>query len=71
MKDERVTVRFSYKVNMGNYETLDIDYGVAATVEPGETRQDVFNEIYTWTQNMVGEEMEKARKSSRVNRGRS
>lgn len=52
---------------MGDYETLDVDYSLAADVEPSETKEEVFNTLYDWVSTEVGKEMKKAKDSSRVN----
>lgn len=67
MKNKRVEVRLGYKVNMGNFETLDISYGIEAEVEDGESHDEVFQKLYGWTEQKVGEEIAKARSASRVN----
>lgn len=67
MKNKRISVRLGYKVNMGDFETLDIDYSISADLEEGEDREEVFKELYDWTEHKVGEEMTKARAASRVN----
>lgn len=67
MKDKRLHVGLGYKVNMGNYETLDINYSLEGTLEEGETLEATFAKMYGWVNEKVGQEMAKARAASRVN----
>ena len=67
MQKKRVSVRLAYKVNMGNYETLDIDYGAEGEQDgPHDTLDSMFEELYDWVNTKVGEEMKRARAASKV-----
>lgn len=68
MKSKRIGVRLGYKVNMGNYETLDIDYSFSAELDENEDKDEAFEKIKGWVDEKVGEEMQKAREASRVNK---
>lgn len=45
MPNNRVKVSLSYKVNMGNFETLGIEYGLEADTLDGETTKQAFDRI--------------------------
>lgn len=66
MKSQRVTVRMGYKVNMGNYETMDIDFAVSADVEEGQSRSEAFEEVYEWVSDRLGREIKEANQASRA-----
>ena len=66
MRTKEIEVRLGYKVNMGNFETLDISYSITAELEAGDDREEAFAKLYGWTEQKVGEEIAKARSASRV-----
>jgi len=66
MKDVKIGVNLGYKVNMGNYETMDIHFEMSGTLEPGEDAEEEFERIKKWVSNKVGEEMVAARAASRT-----
>lgn len=70
MRVKEIDVRLGYKVNMGNFETLDISYGIVGELEEGDNKDEVFAKLYGWTNTKVGEEIAKARNASRVNQVR-
>lgn len=61
----RVTVRMGYTVNMGDYETLRIDFGIEDDVKADEKSGECFNRLYDWTERRLAAEIDKARKVSR------
>lgn len=67
MRTKEIEVRLGYKVNMGNFETLDISYSITGELEAGDNREEAFDKLYAWTEQKVGEEIAKARNASRVN----
>jgi len=70
MKAKEIEVRLGYKVNMGNFETLDISYSITGELEAGDDKDEAFDKLYAWTEEKVGEEIAKARSASRVNQVR-
>lgn len=42
---ERVYVRLSHKVNLGNYEMLEVTCGVDVAIEPGESIKAAFARV--------------------------
>lgn len=53
----RVQVRLCYKINMGNYETADIDITVADDARPDETHEQAFNRVYNFVEKKLSEKV--------------
>lgn len=67
MRASEIEVRLGYKVNMGNFETLDVSYSITGVLEAGDDKDEAFTKLYGWVEQKVGEEIAKARNASRVN----
>ena len=61
----RVSVNMSYKVNMGNYETLGVEFGVEVDVEPDETTAAAFERAHAFVWKRLNEKVDEARAHAR------
>lgn len=62
----RVKVGLSYKINLGNYETMGIDIGIEDCARPGEKVSEAFERVYGFVQSRLVDkvaEVEKEMKS--------
>lgn len=57
----RIDIRLGYKVNMGNYESLDISFSVADSARPGESVGQAFDRVYAFVEKRLGEKVAEAR----------
>lgn len=57
----RADVRVGYKVNMGNYESLDLSFSIADDARPGESAQALFDRVYGFVFKQVMEKVAEAR----------
>ena len=61
----RVKVNIGYKVNMGDYENIDFNFGIEDDVPEGSTMPEHFEKCFNWTFNRLEKEVEKARAAAR------
>jgi hypothetical protein len=57
----RVSVSLGYKVNMGNYESLDLHFSVSDSARAGETAATAFDRVYAFVEKKLGEKVAEAR----------
>lgn len=59
----RVRVRMAYKINMGNYETLDLDYEIEDNVREGEKVKDAHDRVKGLVNALLADDVEGQKKS--------
>lgn len=57
----RVSVSLGYKVNMGNYESLDLHFSVSDSARAGETVGQAYDRVYAFVEKKLGEKVAEAR----------
>jgi methyl coenzyme M reductase subunit D len=57
----RIDIRLGYKVNMGNYESLDISFSVSDDAKPGENAQQAFDRVYGFVEANLSKKVAEAR----------
>jgi len=55
----KVRVDLAYKINMGNYETLSVGYGLEADALEGETATEAFKRIEDFVSTKLFNEVDK------------
>lgn len=53
----RIGVRISYKINLGNYEMMDVDITVEDNALPGETANQTFDRLYNFVEGKVADKV--------------
>lgn len=61
----RIKCDISYKVNMGNFETIGFDFGIEEDVPEGVTRTDHFDKCFNWVWNRLEPQVDKARAAAK------
>ena len=59
----RVRVSLSYKVNMGNFETLGLEYGVESDAQPGESTKEALERVEELLSNKLFSEVKRIKDS--------
>ena len=49
----KVNVTLGYTLNLGNFQSLRIDLGITDSRRDGETIEDAFNRVYSFTENKL------------------
>lgn len=57
----RVSVSLGYKVNMGNYESLDLHFSVSDSARAGETAGQAFDRVYAFVERQLQAKVTEAR----------
>ena len=53
----RITVDQSFKINLGNYQTMDIHIGIEDSPRNGENVNQAFERVYTFVQQKLVEKV--------------
>ena len=57
----RVSVGLGYKLNMGNYESLDLHFSVSDDARKGESAGEAFDRVYAFVEKRLFAKIEEAR----------
>ena len=57
----KVTVSLGYTLNLGNFQSLRIDLGVEDSRRDGETIEDAFNRVYSFTETKLIQKINEAK----------
>jgi len=49
----RVNISLGRKINIGNYESIDVHASFSCDVEPGKTVEDTYERVYKMVKNQV------------------
>jgi hypothetical protein len=59
----KVRVDLAYKINMGNYETLSVGYGLEADALEGENASEAFKRVEDFVSTKLFNEVERIKKT--------
>lgn len=62
--ETRVSVRLAYKVNMGNYENLDVEFAISSAVLLGESAATAADRVYALTEKKLIEKVNEVKDSN-------
>jgi hypothetical protein len=57
----KIKINVGYKVNMGNYETLNLDFGIEDDQRPNETAAEAFDRVYAFVEKRLSAKVAEAR----------
>lgn len=60
----KVTVRLAYKINLGNFENMDIDVTFSEDVGDNETPKQVFDRVYQFVEDELGQKVKEEKEGS-------
>lgn len=60
----KVTVGLGYTLNLGNYQSLRIDFGVEDNLRKSESVEDGFNRVYDFVESKLIEKVKEAQETS-------
>ena len=63
--DDRHSFRFSVTLNMGDYESCTVDYNFASDAQPGESADEAYERVASYTINKVMEQAKQVRNKTR------
>jgi hypothetical protein len=66
MIPKEVTIKYARKFNMGNYQSMDIEISYTASLEEGETPDQVAEQLIEHAHYMVGKEHQEIIKNTGV-----
>jgi hypothetical protein len=58
--ETKVNVSLGYTLNLGNFQSLRIDLGVADSKRDGETTSEAFDRVYEFVEAKLGEKVKEA-----------
>ena len=56
----KITVNQSFKINLGNYQTMDIYIGIEDSPRNGENTNQAFERVYSFVQQKLAEKVAEA-----------
>lgn len=56
----KVSVTLGYTLNLGNFQSLRIDLGIVDSRRDGETVNEAFERVYSFTENKLAEKVKEA-----------
>lgn len=62
----RVSVSLGYKMNIGNYESLDFHFSVSDSARPGETAGQAFERVYAFVEQKLLDKVNAAREDNKA-----
>lgn len=57
----KVNVTLGYTLNLGNFQSLRIDLGIEDSRRDGETIEDAFNRVYSFTESKLIQKINEAK----------
>lgn len=57
----KVNVTLGYTLNLGNFQSLRIDLGIEDSRRDGETIEDAFNRVYSFTEGKLIQKINEAK----------
>ena len=60
MEETKVSVTLGYTLNLGNFQSLRLDLGVADTKRDGENTDQAFERVYKFVEDKLTEKIQKA-----------
>ena len=57
MEETKVNVALGYTLNLGNFQSLRIDIGIADSKRDGETTSEAFDRIYAFVESKLSEKI--------------
>ena len=57
----KVTVALGYTLNLGNFESLRVDFGITDSRRDGENISDAFERVYGFVEDKLAEKVKEAK----------
>lgn len=57
----KVTVALGYTLNLGNFESLRVDFGITDSRRDGENISDAFERVYSFVENKLADKVKEAK----------
>lgn len=63
--ETRISVRLASKVNLGNFENIEFDFGISEDTPEGMTRGEHFDKLFGWVWERLEKNVDEARRAAR------